>query len=188
MTSVQVLPPVISKSHHPASSPVIRPSANGFRKTSSLENMNGITSSKEHPDNGAPKGSSAPVREHWARFGDMIQRLLQEPLEFVQYKEKDEINPEDRYTAINQVARKINGNAAIASTGVRFERYQQNGWCMAAHPLLFASHSPCSVIRNPLQADQELPHLLPRLQPMQIIPYRPAMTFILKLSISSGLI
>jgi hypothetical protein len=188
MTSVQALPPIITKSHHPASSPVIKPSANGFRKTVSLENMSGTASSMEQPDNGAPKGSSKQVRENWTHFGDMIQRLLQEPLEFVQYKEKDEIKPEDRYTAINQVARKINGHAAVAPGAVRLERYHQSGWGMAADRLLFASHSPRSVTPNPLLADQEPPHLLHPLQPMQIIPSRPTMTFILKLSMSSGLI
>ena len=139
MTSVQALPPVISKSHHSASSPVIKPSANGFRKTVSLENMNGTALSKEQAENGAPKGSSKQVEENWARFGDMIQRLLQEPLEFVQYKEKDEINPEDKYTAINQIARKINGNIAVAPGGVRFERQLQNGWIVTADRFLFAS-------------------------------------------------
>jgi hypothetical protein len=188
MTSVQSLPPVISKSHHSISSPIIKPSANAFRKTKSLENMNGAATTQEQSDNGAPAGSSDQVRQNWERFGDAIQKLLREPLQFVQYTEKDQINPEEKYTAVNQVARKINGHSAVVPSGVRLRPYHRDGLSTAANLLLVASHSLRLDIPSLPRADPQLPHLLPRLRQMQIIPSQPVMTFIPSLSILNGLI
>jgi hypothetical protein len=81
--------------------------------------MNGYTKGEEGSKNGAPASSSEKVKKHWEEFGAMIQGLLETPIEFQRYEEKEDVPPELKYTALNSVAAKENGNGIAAPAKVR---------------------------------------------------------------------
>lgn len=81
--------------------------------------MNGHLDGKEGSENGAPAASSEQVKKHWNDFGTMIQELLQTPIQFARYDDKDSTNPELKYKALNTVAAKENGSATAGLTKVR---------------------------------------------------------------------
>lgn len=120
MTSVQTLPSIHSpKLHHTTSSPVIKPSPYAFKTELASKKMNGHTNGEEGSKNGAPASSSEQVKKHWEEFGAMIQGLLETPIEFQRYEEKEDVPPELKYKALNSVATKENGDGIATLAKVR---------------------------------------------------------------------
>jgi hypothetical protein len=120
MTTVQILPSINStKLHHTTSSPVIKPSPYAFKTELASKKMNGHTNGEEGSKNGAPASSSEQVKKHWEEFGAMIQGLLETPIEFQRYEKKEDVPLELKYTALNSVAAKENGNGIATLTKVR---------------------------------------------------------------------
>ena len=194
MTSVQTLPSIHStKIHHTASSPVVKPSPHAFKVVeSSSKKMNGHVNGSGGQENGAPATSSDQVKKHWNDFGAMIQGLLQTPIQFTRYDDKDDVHPELKYKALNTGALKENGSGLAGLTKV-----------CPTFPLCGSTIVACSIscqslciggfrvpfpMENRLSAVLERPSL--RLPPLRtpITLYRVITTCTLKPSRPDGLI